>query len=148
MHGSRLNALLWYLLVWRPVGMFAVLWSRSEVTDLSGAKHHILFLCVPSRAALWLLCPYKAGDTMATVGLNSCVKSLRTHLSLSHTHTHTLSLTGTRCARSTGHWLALSLVLFKPARLLHFQKQVGIWKHSRGFAAIIGTLVYHSGRQR
>ncbi len=81
---------------------------------------------------------------MATVGLNSCVKSLHTP---PHTHTHTHTLTRTRRARSTGHWLALSLVLFKTARLLHFLKQVGIWKHSRGFAAVIGTLAYHSGRQ-
>lgn len=64
--------------------------------------------------------------------------------SLSHTH----SLTGTRRAHSTGHWLALSLVLLKPARLLHSQKQVGILKYSRGFAAVNDTLALHSKRQR
>ncbi|KAL1280294.1 hypothetical protein QQF64_014894 [Cirrhinus molitorella] len=65
---------------------------------------------------------------MATVSLNSCVKSLRTPLTHTHTHTHTHSLAGTRRAHSTGHWLVLSRVLFKPARLLHFQKQVLDWK--------------------
>ncbi len=77
--------------------------------SLRSKTPHSFFCVCPAELLFDFFCPYKAGDTMATVGLNSCVKSLRTHLSLSHTHTHTHTLTHRHAVRALYWTLARAI---------------------------------------